>query len=74
MQCYCLNFLPIVSNTFVTARVVAKKMVPRLLKHVKTWLISNTDHWKDKTVFDLKQRCFYSRGSQKLSTNKTWYP
>ena len=34
MQCYCLNFLPIVSNTFVIAMVVAKKMVPRLLKHV----------------------------------------
>ena len=30
MQCYCLNFLPTVSNTFVSARAVAKKMVPRL--------------------------------------------
>ena len=27
------------------------------LKHVKAWLISSTDHKKDKIVFDLKQRC-----------------
>ena len=44
------------------------------LNHVKAWLISSTDHWKDKTVFGLKQRCFYPRGSQKLTTNKIWYP
>ena len=41
------------------------------LKHVKAWLISSADHWKDKTVFGLKQRCFYPRGNQKLTTNKT---
>ena len=40
-----------------------------ILKHVKAWLISSTDDEKDKTVFDLKQRYFYPRGSQKLATN-----
>lgn len=35
------------------------------LKHVKAWLISGTDHWKDKTVFDPKQRCFLSQGKPK---------
>ena len=45
-----------------------------ILKHVKAWLISSRDHRTDKTVFDLKQRCFYPRGSQKLTTNKIWYP
>ena len=30
-------------------------------KHVKAWLISSGDHWKDKTFFDLKQRCFYEK-------------
>ena len=29
---------------------------------------------KKKTVFDLKQRWFNPRGSQKLTPNKIWYP
>ena len=44
-------------------------LVMNTLKHVKAWLISSTDDWKDKTVYDLKSRCFYPRGSQKLVTN-----
>ena len=46
-----------------------------LTEHVtlyKAWLISSTDYWKDKTVIDLKQCCFYPRGSQKFTANKTW--
>ena len=37
-----------------------------LLKDVKAWLISNADHWKDKTVIGLKQRCFYPGGAKNL--------
>ena len=60
---YVFNLLSVLNERSHSAGVVgnAHKMrilVWMLLKHVKTWLISSTDHWRDKTVFDLKQRCF----------------
>ena len=40
------------------------------LKHVKAWLTFSTDHRKDKTVFDLKQRCFIPGGARNLLQTK----
>ena len=37
------------------------------LKHVKVWPPP-----VDKTVFDLQQRCFYPKRTQKLTTNKIY--
>ena len=51
--------------------IIQKTIYSSMLRH-GLYLVQTPR--KDKTVFDLKQRCFYPRENQKLTANQVCYP